>query len=52
MAKRVSFYVKKKVRRRVKFMKDGREVSFMANVPSKRRKKLTFYTTKKRRRRE
>ena len=48
MAKRVSFYVKTKVRKRVSFVKNGKKVSFMANVPSKRRKKLTFYTTRKR----
>jgi len=50
MARRISFYVKTKVRKRISFVKEGKKVSFMANVPSKRRKKLTFYTTKKRKR--
>ena len=48
MAKRVSFLAKHKVRKRVSFVSEGKRISFIAKVPSKRRKKVTFYSTEKR----
>lgn len=49
MAKRVSFLTKRKVRKRVSFVSEGRRVSFIAKVPAKKRKRVTFYSTRKRR---
>jgi len=42
--KKVTFLAKAKVKRRVSFEAEGRDVSFKAKVPSKRRKRITFYS--------
>jgi hypothetical protein len=42
MAKKVSFLARTKVRRRVSFKSGGRRVSFIARVPSKRRRRISF----------
>lgn len=47
--KKVSFLAKKKIKKRVSFVSKGKKVSFIAKVPSKRRKRVEFYTKKKRR---
>jgi hypothetical protein len=45
MVRRVSFLVKGKVKKSVSFrLKSGRYVKFAANVPAKRKKRVTFYT--------
>jgi hypothetical protein len=45
--KKVSFLAKRIVKRRVSFESGGEEVSFIAKVPAKRRKRVTFYVRKK-----
>ena len=45
--KKVTFYAKKPVKKRVAFKAKGKKVSFVAKVPSKRRKKVSFYAKKK-----
>ena len=48
MAKRVSFFKKKKIEKRISFRSaNGKFVSFTAKVPSKKRTKITFFATKK-----
>lgn len=42
--KRVSFLAKGIIKKRVTFKSKGRKVSFIAKVPSKRRKRVTFRT--------
>jgi len=44
---KVSFLAKTEVQKRVTFKARGKKVSFIATVPSKRRKRVTFYTKKK-----
>ncbi|MEM5797069.1 MAG: hypothetical protein QXD72_00365 [Candidatus Aenigmatarchaeota archaeon] len=46
MAKRVSFLARTKTKKKISFIAGGRKVSFIAKVPSKRRKKVTFYATR------
>jgi len=42
MAKRISFLAKRIIKKRVTFKSKGKKVSFIAKVPSKRRKRVTF----------
>ena len=42
--KKVSFLAKTTVKKTVAFRARGKKVSFMANVPATRRKRVTFYT--------
>ena len=44
MARRVSFLTRTSVKRRVSFRASGRKVSFIARVPSKRRKRVKFWS--------
>ena len=44
---KVSFLAKKEVKKRVSFEARGKKMSFVATVPSKRRKRVTFYAKKK-----
>lgn len=45
MVRRVSFLVKGKVKKSVSFrLKSGKQVKFVANVPTKHKKRITFYT--------
>ena len=45
MVKRVNFLVKGTVKKSVSFrLKSGKHVKFAANVPTKRKKRVTFYT--------
>jgi len=46
--KKVSFLAKKKIEKRVSFKAEGKKVSFVAKVPSKRRSRVEFYAKKKR----
>lgn len=41
--KKVSFLAKTTVKTRVSFEARGEKVSFMARVPAKKRKRVTFY---------
>lgn len=45
--KKVSFLAKTTVKKRVSFGARGEKVSFMATVPAKKRKRVTFYAQKK-----
>jgi len=45
--KKVSFLAKTTIKKRVSFKARGGKVSFMATVPAKRRKRVTFYAKKK-----
>lgn len=40
--RKVSFLAKTKIKKRVTFKANGKKVSFVAKVPSKRRKRVTF----------
>jgi len=42
MARRVSFLARRTIRKRVSFKSRGRRVSFIARVPAKRRRRVTF----------
>lgn len=44
---KVSFLAKKEVKKRVTFKARGEKVSFIATVPSKRRKRVTFHAKRK-----
>ena len=44
--KKVSFLAKQTIPKRVSFKSKGRKVSFIARVPSKRRKRVTFMAKK------
>ncbi len=48
--KKVSFLARKKIGKRVSFVAKRKKVSFIAKVPSKRRRRVEFYSKKKRRR--
>ena len=43
MAKKISFLVKTHTQKRVSFKSKGKKISFIARVPSKRRKRVSFY---------
>lgn len=45
--KKVSFLAKKDVEKKVSFEAEGKEVSFTAKVPSKRRGRVEFYVKRK-----
>jgi hypothetical protein len=44
--KKVSFLANKEVEKKVSFEAEGKEVSFKAKVPSKRRERVEFYAKK------